>query len=270
MFIQIDGSTAGIARPMGCDLGSGDARNLYGALLGDQCFGHHCFCDRCALTKPALISTVSAHPSRRRSPPLAPPGAADRHQERQRHQDPRQQRQLVDAGHRVALVAPQPDPVRAAGGAAGPDRADARGRDCPAATSGRRPRPRPAASASRRSRARRRIPAGRDCRPPPRCAACRRRSGRGRACRHRSRPGRGRGWSGSASRCACCRRARSWSPAGRSWPACAGSLRCVRRHDVARSASSSRSGSFISQCATRRTSSGCGPPPSMPRFHSHR
>ena len=40
--------------------------------------------------------------------------------------------------------------------------------------------------------------------------------------------------------------------------------------EVARSASSSRSGSFISQCATLRTSSGCGPPPSMPRFHSHR
>ena len=52
-----------------------------------------------------------------RSPPLAPPRTPDRHQEHQRHEDPRQQRKLVDARHRIALIAPQPDPVRAAGGA---------------------------------------------------------------------------------------------------------------------------------------------------------
>jgi hypothetical protein len=39
------------------------------------------------------------------------------------------------------------------------------------------------------------------------------------------------GWSGSASECACCRRATSSSPAGRSWPRCAASLRCGRRPD---------------------------------------
>src|ERR1700722_281023 len=58
---------------------------------------------------------IEAVLSRRSLPSLAPPGAADRHQERQRHQDPRQQRQLVDPRDRIALVAPEPDPVRAAG-----------------------------------------------------------------------------------------------------------------------------------------------------------
>ena len=37
---------------------------------------------------------------------------------------------------------------------------------------------------------------------------------------------------------------------------------------VSRSASSSRSGSFISQCESRRSRSRCGPPPSKPRAHS--
>jgi hypothetical protein len=50
----------------------------------------------------------------RQLPPLTPPRTPDRHQERQRHQDPRRQRQLVDAGHRIPLVAPPPEPVRAA------------------------------------------------------------------------------------------------------------------------------------------------------------
>src|SRR5438128_9509259 len=62
--------------------------------------------------------------SRGGSAALAPPGAADGHQEGERHEDAGQQRQLVDAGHGVALVAAQPDPVRAAGGAARPHRAD--------------------------------------------------------------------------------------------------------------------------------------------------
>ena len=37
---------------------------------------------------------------------------------------------------------------------------------------------------------------------------------------------------------------------------------------VPRSTSSSSSGSFISQCASRRSSSSCGPPPSKPRLQS--
>ena len=37
---------------------------------------------------------------------------------------------------------------------------------------------------------------------------------------------------------------------------------------VAMRASSSSSGSFISQCARRRSNSACGPPPSKPRAHS--
>ena len=38
--------------------------------------------------------------------------------------------------------------------------------------------------------------------------------------------------------------------------------------NVARRSSSSRSGSFISQCASRRNNSACGPPLSKPRAHS--
>ena len=42
----------------------------------------------------------------------------------------------------------------------------------------------------------------------------------------------------------------------------------VRPSEIAVSASSSRSGSFIIQCANRLSSSSCGPPPSKPRDQS--
>ena len=50
----------------------------------------------------------------------------------------------------------------------------------------------------------------------------------------------------------------------------ASAARCVISlpRAVARRVSSSRSGSFISQCARRRSSSRCGPPPSKSRAHS--
>ena len=84
-----------------------------------------------------------------------------------------------------------------------------------------------------------------------------------------------------ASRATC--RARPWSASastvlpdgigqrhrlGACRPWCGARSRSAPSAMVADSRSSSSSGSFISQCARRRSNSACGPPPSKPRAHS--
>ena len=96
---------------------------------------------------------------------------------------------------------------------------------------------------------------------------------RSRAARRRSPPPR----SARASARARPRSAspRTSRPTGSSRPPAARFSASVRRlistapsSPVPRSTSSSSSGSFISQCASRRSSSSCGPPPSKPRLQS--